>query len=89
MKEFKLFYLERCPYCIKAMNYMENLKKVNPEYRLIELEMIEESQQAELANSYDYYYVPTFYLGDEKLHEGAMTEEDVQSVFDKVLQRHR
>ncbi len=51
--------------------------------------MIEESQQAELANSYDYYYVPTFYLGDEKLHEGAMTEEDVQSVFDKVLQRHR
>lgn len=89
MKEFKLFYLENCPYCVKTRQYMAELRKENPEYQSIELEMIEEREQAELANTFDYYYVSTFYLGDEKLHEGAMTKEDVQSVFDKVLQRHR
>ena len=89
MKEFKLFYLETCPYCLKARQYMEELRNENPEYQRIELEMIEEREQAELANTFDYYYVPTFYLGDEKLHEGAMTKEDLQSVFDKVLQRDR
>lgn len=87
--EFKLFYLERCPHCIKARKYMEELKNEYPEFQALELEMIEEQQQAELANQYDYYYVPTFFYGNEKLFEGSMTKEDVRNVFEKALERSR
>ena len=34
--------------------------------------------------SNDYYYVPTFFYGDNKLFEGAMEYEDVKKVLDQV-----
>ena len=35
----------------------------------------------ELADKYDYYYVPCFFAGDEKIAEGAPTEENVAKAF--------
>lgn len=51
MKPVKLFYQERCPFCKKALRYIEELKEEHPEFRPIEIEMIEETQQPELATS--------------------------------------
>ena len=60
MKAVKLFYQERCPFCKKALRYIEELKEEYPEFQPIEIEMIEETQHPDIADQYDYYYVPTF-----------------------------
>ena len=61
MKRITLFYLENCPFCNKARAAIDELKKQD-RYKDIEIEMIEESKQPEVADKYDYYYVPTFYI---------------------------
>ena len=45
MKPVKLFYQERCPFCKKALRYIEELKAEYPEFQPIEIEMIEETQR--------------------------------------------
>jgi thiol-disulfide isomerase/thioredoxin len=85
MKPLTLFYLKNCPFCRKALSYIDELKKQNT-YKDIGIEMIEESEQAELADRYDYYYVPTFYVGDEKVHEGGILKNEVEDIFKKTLE---
>ncbi len=86
MKDVKLFYLRNCPFCKKALRYIEELKARHPELAAIEIEMIEESEQVEVANSYDYYYVPTFYVGGQKVHEGGIYPEEVEAVLRQALE---
>ena len=81
----KLFYLEHCPHCRRARMWIEQLYQENPEYKDIPLELIEESQQAALADTYDYYYVPCFFDGNQKLHEGVASKEIIQNIFDDYL----
>jgi len=85
MKPIKLFYLKHCPFCKKAFSFIENLKQQDI-YKSIEIELIEEEEQAEIANQYDYYYVPTFYVDGEKLHEGGIFENEVEAIFKKALE---
>jgi len=84
MKKIKLFYLTNCPFCKKAFAYIEELKQ-REEYRDIEIETIEEEEFPDIANSYDYYYVPTFYIGEEKVHEGGIFKNEVEAIFQKYL----
>lgn len=87
MKNVKLFYLRDCPFCKKAMRYIDELKAAHPEFRDIEIEMIEESEQPEVANKYDYHYVPTFYLNEIKAHEGGIYADEVEQILRKALNR--
>ena len=80
----KLFYLETCPYCKQAFNFLEELK---PEFPNIELTLVEENQQADLANSYDYYYVPTFYINEKKVHEGVVTKDIIRDILTQAIER--
>ena len=66
MKPVKLFYLKNCPFCKKALRYIEEAKAAHPELAEVEIEMIEESEQPGVADGFDYYYVPTFYVDGEK-----------------------
>lgn len=84
MKKVQLFYLERCPYCIKARKYLEELQS-EERYKDIQIEMIEENQQEALASAYDYYYVPTFFVDGVKVFEGAMEYDDVVEVLEKAI----
>lgn len=86
MKNVKLFYLKQCPFCKKALRYIEDLKSKYEELAQIEIEMIEESEQKDLADSFDYYYVPTFYVDGEKVHEGGIYPEEVEQVLRKALE---
>jgi thiol-disulfide isomerase/thioredoxin len=85
MKAVKLFYLERCPFCNKAFGFIEELKKED-RYKDIEIETIEESVYPEIAEMYDYYYVPTFYIDEKKVHEGGIFKDEVEKIFEKVLE---
>ena len=62
MKPVKLFYLKNCPFCRKALRYIDEVKAAHPELAAVDIELIEESEQPAVADGYDYYYVPTFYV---------------------------
>ena len=81
MKEVLMFYLEDCGYCQKARRALDELFAENTAYRDIPLTRIEESQQPELADRYDYYAVPTFFVDGKKIFEARlfMSFEDIKA----------
>lgn len=91
MKKLTLFYLEGCPYCDNARRALRELGEEKAAYAAAEVEWIEESRQPSLAASYDYYYVPTVFLGQEKLYEAHPGEsfeacrEELRKCLDKVI----
>ena len=86
MKNVKLFYLKQCPFCKKAIRYIEELKAQYTELACVDIEMIEESEQADVADKFDYYYVPTFYVDGVKEHEGGIYPEEVEKILRKAVE---
>jgi len=86
MKEITYFYLKSCPYCKMANNMIAELIDEDPEFADISIKKIEESENPEIANKYDYYYVPCFWIGDKKLHEGVPTKEKIRDVLTAALE---
>ena len=87
MKDVLMFYLDSCGYCDKARRALDELFAENPAYREIPLTRIEESEQPELADRYDYYAVPSFFIGQEKLFEAhiGMSYEDIKAAVKQCL----
>ncbi len=86
MKSVKLFYLKNCPFCKKALRYIEELKAEHAELAAVDIEMIEESERPDVADKFDYYYVPTFYVDGVKEHEGGIYPEEVERILRKALE---
>lgn len=86
MKPVQLFYLKSCPFCKKALRYIEEARAAHPELEAVAIELIEESEQPALADTYDYYYVPTFYVDGVKVHEGGIYPDEVEAVLRKALE---
>ncbi len=86
MKELTMFYLESCPYCRRARGFMAELREESPEYAKIPVKMVEEREQKALADSFDYYYVPCYYIDDVKISEGSVDKDGVRAVFEKALE---
>lgn len=84
MKKLTLFYLETCPYCIKAKRALAELRAENPAFGGVEIEWIEESRKPELVERYDYYFVPTIYDGRTKLYEADPSQD-----YDKIKESLR
>ena len=85
MKKILMFTMASCPYCKAAIRWMDELIADRAEYHSLEIEKIDELRNPDIAGKYDYFYVPAFYVGGEKLHEGAATLEKIKSVFDAAL----
>ena len=50
-----------------ALKWQEELLESRPEYRAVPLRMIDERREPEIARKYDYWFVPTYFLGELKL----------------------
>ena len=85
MKPVKLFYLKNCPFCRKALRYIDEVKAAHPELAAVGIELIEESEQPAVADGYDYYYVPTFYVDGVKVHEGGIYPDEVEAILRKAM----
>lgn len=85
MKELTFFLLPSCPHCRLAQSFVDKLQKENPAYAEIPMRKVDESREVALANSYNYFYVPSFFIGKKKLFEGHMEEGDVRAVLDAAL----
>ena len=48
--------------------------------------MIDELLDPGTADRYDYWYVPTFYVDGNKLHEGACSKEKVRQILEKAAE---
>ena len=81
-----MFMLKNCPYCKQADQYIQQLCQENPQYSQIEIARIDEKENALHATKYDYFYVPSFYINEVKIHEGAATKADIKAVLDKALE---
>ena len=81
MQELTYFYLKDCPYCHKADRILAQVTAASPELAAVPIRRIEELEQAALADSYDYYFVPCFFLGDKKLMEGDPDEAQVRAAL--------
>ena len=76
MKDLTMFILPNCPHCKLALKFQQELIEENPD-----ITMIDESAQPEIADKYDYYYVPCWFAGKEKLFEGHAEKADVEKVL--------
>ncbi len=85
MKKITMFIQPMCPYCKKALRYIDSAKAAHPELAEIEIEIHDELKEAEFADKFDYYYVPTFYIEDKKIHEGGIFEDEVVEVLRQAL----
>lgn len=85
--ELKFFYMPGCPYCRRASGVIAQLMQEHPEYKKIKVLQIDETRHPEEAKKYDYYYVPTFFKGDEKVYEAAPgdTSEKMREILGQVL----
>ncbi len=85
MKELTYFYLKNCPFCKKANRMIEDITAAEQRLAGVPIKRIEESEERELADSYDYFYVPCFFLGDRKLFEGDPSEQDIKTVLEAAF----
>ena len=81
MKPVKAFILQYCPYCQKAKRAYAELSEQYP----VPFEWIDEAKEAALADQYDYYYTPTFYVDEKKVYE-AQPGQSYQEIRDRVEQ---
>lgn len=86
MKPVIMLTMQSCPYCKKAFQWMDELCEENDKYGAVEVKVIDENLQPEIAKQYNYYYVPTYFVDGEKVHEGVPTKEIIRSVFAKAVE---
>ena len=87
MKPVRMFVTGWCPHCHRAKNMIRELIEKEPRYGEIIIEVIDEEFEAAYANSFDYYYVPTFYVDGVKVHEGGIFPDEVEAILKMALQR--
>ena len=89
-KKVKFFYMDGCPYCRNANIAIEELIRENPAYGDIEIERINEQDPPAGLTGYNYYYVPSMFIGKEKIYEAQPGQqydeikEHVREVFEKA-----
>ena len=86
MKKITMFVIAACPYCKAALKWMDELYEMDPAYKNLDIEIIDENIHPEISDRYDYTYVPTYYVGGEKLHDGVASLEKIKRVFDAAME---
>ena len=70
---------------------MDELMTENKAYQSLDIEKIEESENVALAENYDYYAVPSLFIGKEKCFECTIQDDfdsikaNFKRVFDEAL----
>ncbi|MBQ6314653.1 MAG: glutaredoxin family protein [Mogibacterium sp.] len=91
MKKITMFHIQECKYCDFAKKAIEELRVQHPEYRDVEIEMIDENAHPEIVENYDYWSVPSLFIGHDKIFEAALfmpyetVRDGVKLAFDTVL----
>ena len=68
MKKLTIFYLDGCPYCRHAVRAVKELEQ-ELSFSPARIDWIEERRNADVADRYDYYRVPSVFFKGRKLYE--------------------
>ncbi len=77
-----------------ARQAITELVEEHPEYRDVEIEMINEDEHPEIIENYDYWSVPSLFINHEKIFEAALfmpyetIKDGVKLAFDKALEEY-
>lgn len=82
-----MFIMEGCPHCKRALAMTAELFAEHPEYKKVPFMIIDENKNPEIAEKYNYYYVPTFYTGDEKMMEGVPAKKEIEKAFARAFEK--
>ncbi|MEG1480454.1 MAG: thioredoxin family protein [Kiritimatiellia bacterium] len=85
MKDVLMMIMTGCPHCHHAKEIMDELCMQHPEFRSVKIKIVDETREPEFAAKLDYYYVPTFFVNGEKIHEGVPSEDAIMQVYRKAL----
>lgn len=92
MKKVTLIKIQGCPYCEQAYKAVDELKTKNKNFEPIEIEIVDENLQPEVAEKFsDYYYVPSMFVDGKKIYEANPSEsyseclQNVEKVFQAAL----
>ena len=91
-KKITMFHIKECKYCDMAKRAIEELREELPEYRDVEIEMIDEDEHPEIIANYDYWSVPSLFIGHDKIFEAALfmpyetVRDGVKLAFDRALE---
>lgn len=86
MKDVLMMMMAGCPHCRRANQMIEELMEEHEEYRSVSIRRVDENVDKALADSLDYYYVPTFFVDGIKRMEGVPKKEAVEAVLKEALQ---
>ena len=88
-KKITMFHLKICKYCDMARKAIKELKEGYPGFRDIEIEMIDEEEHPEIAERFDYWSVPSLFVGDEKVFEANifMSYDDIKNGVMKAYKK--
>ncbi len=88
-----MFVLPLCPYCKRADRIINELQKENPQYGIVQFERYNELSNIKMASEYDYYHVPAFFYGEEKLYEATPDDDDeimygkIKAMFETLMEK--
>lgn len=85
MKSITMFETSWCPYCKQAHTLMKELMQENPKYKGLDIKVIDEELHPKISSQYNYYYVPTFYIEEEKAHEGVPNKDIIREIFEQAI----
>lgn len=85
MKDVLMMVMTGCPHCRRARELMAELCDRHPEFRAVKVREVDETVDPDFAATLDYYYVPTFFVGGQKLHEGVPSEAALEAVYRAAL----
>ena len=92
-KKITMFHIEECRYCDFAKQAIKELRAEDSAYEKVEIEMINENEHPEIIENYDYWSVPSLFIGREKIFEAALfmpyetVKAGVKLAFDRALDR--
>jgi glutaredoxin len=85
MEKILVFRLTYCGYCRQALQYIEEALQKYPEFKALEIEYVDEAKEWQRARQYNYYYVPCFFIGSQKVHEGPVNSHQVVKILRQAL----
>jgi len=63
---------------------MDELFAENPEYRALDIEIIDENLRPDISDNYDYELVPAYYIDDELVHSGVASLNVIRDIFQRA-----
>ncbi|HHX38087.1 MAG TPA: glutaredoxin [Clostridiaceae bacterium] len=87
MKPVYMIVTSWCPHCKRAKAMLQELLEENPAWQELSITLIDEEKDTDqMKPFFNYYYVPTVYVGETKSFEGVPSKELIKEALEQAYQ---